>query len=102
MSHGAGRSIHNLFPNLWIDNSHPNDSPKEPLMRIGRFLSPQSLQFFMVEKSLDPKVVVHPQGLEFLRQGEVCEDHVMDLSRNKLVFIKRRPNLLRHTCCPDG
>ena len=71
-------------------------------MRIGRFLPPQSLQFFVIEKGLNPEVIVHPQGLELLGQGEVCEDHIMDLNRNKLVFIKRRPNLLRYTCCPDG
>ena len=71
-------------------------------MRIGRFLTPQSLQFFVIEKGLHPKVVVHPQGFELLGQGEVCENHVMDLSRNKSVFIKRRPDLLRYTCCPDG
>ena len=71
-------------------------------MRIGWFLSPQLLQFFVVEKGLHPQIVVHSKSLELLGQGEVCEDHVMDLSRYKLVFIKRRPNLLRHTCCPDG
>ena len=71
-------------------------------MRIGWFLSPQSLQFLVVEKGLHPKVVIHPQGLELLGQGEVCKDHVMDLSRSKSVFIKRRPDLFRHTCCPDG
>ena len=59
-------------------------------MRIGRFLSPQSLQLFVIEKGLDPKVVVHPQGLKLLGQGEVCEDHVMDLSRYKSVFIKKK------------
>ena len=59
-------------------------------MRIGRFLSAQSLEFFMVEKGLHPKIVVHPQGLELLGQGEVCKDHVMDLSRCKSVFIKRK------------
>ena len=71
-------------------------------MRIGRFLSPQSLQLFVVEKGLNPQVVVHSKSLELLSQGEVCEDHIVDLNRNKLVFIKRRPNLLRYTCCPDG
>ena len=63
-------------------------------MRIGRFLSPQSLQFFVVEKGLHPEVVVHSKSLELLGQREVCEDHIMDLNRNKLVFIKRGPNLL--------
>src|SRR6202000_915550 len=101
MSHGAGRSIHNLFPNLWIDNSHSNDPPKEPLMRIGRFLSPQSLQFFVVKKGLHPQVVVHPQGLELLGQGKVCEDHIMDLNRNKLVFNQNEDRFVMTTCCPD-
>ena len=71
-------------------------------MRIGRFLSPQSLQLFVIEKGLNPEVVVHTKSLEFLGQWEVCKDHVMDLSRYKSVFIKRRPDLLQHTCCPDG
>ena len=57
---------------------------------------------FMVEEGLHPKIVVHSQGLELLGQGEVREDHVMDLSRGKSVFIKRRPDLFQHTCCPDG
>ena len=57
-------------------------------MRIGWFLSPQSLQFLVVEKGLHPKIVVHPQGLELLGQGEVCEDHVMDLSQRESVFTK--------------
>ena len=102
MPHGAGGGFHNLLSSLWIDDPHSNDPPKEPLMRIGQFLSPQSLQLFVVEEGLHPEVVVHPQGLELLGQGEVCEDHVMDLSRDKSVFIKRRPDLLQHTCCPDG
>ena len=102
MSHGASRGVHNLLSSLWIDDPHPDDPPKEPLMRIGRFLPPQSLQLLVVEEGLDPKVVVHPQGLKLLGQGEVCEDHVMDLSRSRSVFIKRRPDLFRHTCCPDG
>ena len=51
-------------------------------MRIGRFLPPQSLQLLVIEKGLDPKVVVHSQGLKLLGQGKVCEDHVMDLSRS--------------------
>ena len=71
-------------------------------MRIGRFLSPQSLKLFMVEEGLNPKVVVHSQGLELLGQWEVREDHIMDLSRSKSVFSNRRPDLLQHTCCPDG
>ena len=43
----------------------------------------------MVEKSLHPEVVVHSKSFDLLGQGKVCEDHVMDLSRNKLVFIKK-------------
>ena len=82
MPHGASRSVHSLLTNLWIDDPHSNDPPKEPLMRIGWFLSPQSLQFFVVEKGLHPKVVIYPQGLELLGQGEVCEDHIVDLSRS--------------------
>src|ERR1700743_2376743 len=66
MPHGASRSVHDLLSCLRIDDSHPNDPPKEPLMSIGRFLSSQSLQFFVVEKGLHPEVVVHPQGLELL------------------------------------
>ena len=65
-------------------------------MRIGRLNSSEPFKFFMVEKGLNPKVVVHPQGLKLLGQGKVREDHIMDLNRNKLVFIKRRPNLLRY------
>ena len=82
MPHGASGSIHGLFTNLWIDDPHSNDPPEEPLMRISWFLTPQSLQLFVVEKGLYPKVVVHPQGLKLLGQGKVCENHVMDLSRS--------------------
>ena len=71
-------------------------------MRISRFLSPQSFQFFVVKEGLNPKEVVHTKSLELLGQRKVCEDHVMDLNRNKSIFIKRRPDLLRYTCCPDG
>ena len=88
MPHGASRSIHNLLPSLRIDNPHSNDPPEKPLMRIGRLLSPQSLEFFMVEKGLHPKVVVHSKSLELLGQREVCKDHVMDLGRDKSVFLK--------------
>ena len=94
MPHGASRGVHNLLSGFWIDDPHSNDPPKEPLMRIGRFLSSQSLQFFVIEKGLHPKVVVHPKSLELLGQGEVCEDYIMDLSQDKSVFIKRRPDLL--------
>src|ERR1700743_3463349 len=81
MPHGTSRGVHNLLTSLWIDDPHSNDPPKEPLMRISRLLSPQSLQFFVVEKGLNPQVFVYPQGLELLGQREVCEDHIMDLSR---------------------
>ena len=40
----------------------------------------------MVEEGLHPEVVVHPKSLELLSQGKVCEDHIMDLNRVKLVF----------------
>ena len=49
----------------------------------------------MVEEGLNPKIIVHPKSLELLGQGKVGEDHVMDLNRNKSVFIKRGPDLLR-------
>ena len=64
-------------------------------MRIGRFLPPEPLQLFVVEKGLDPQVVVHSKSLELLGQREVGENHVMNLGRNKSVFIKRRPDLLQ-------
>ena len=64
-------------------------------MRISQFLSSEPLQLFVVEKGLNPQVVVHPQSLELLRQGKVGKDHIMDLGQNKLVFIKRRPDLLQ-------
>src|SRR6202000_875601 len=96
MSHGASGGVHDLFSCLRIDHHHPDDSPQEPLMRIGWLLSPQSLQFFVVEKGFHPKIVVHSKSLELLGQRKVCEDHIMDLSCNKLVFIKRRPNLLQY------
>ena len=49
----------------------------------------------MVKESLNPKVVVYPQGLELLGQRKVCEDHIMDLNRGKLVFNQLRPDLLQ-------
>ena len=64
-------------------------------MRIGSFLSLEPLQLFVVEEGLNPQVVVHPKSLELLGQREVCEDHIMDLNHNKLVFNKRRPDLLQ-------
>src|SRR6202000_1744371 len=102
MPHRASRGIHDLLPYFRINHPHPDNPPEEPLMRVSRFLTPQSLQFLVVKKGLNPKIVVHSKSLELLGQREVREDHIMDLNRNKLVFIKRRPNLLRHTCCPDG
>ena len=66
MPHGASGGIHNLLSGFWIDDPHPNDPPKEPLMRISRFLSSQSLKFFVVKKGLHPKVVVYSQGFELL------------------------------------
>ena len=99
--HRASRGVHDPLSCFWIYHPHPNDSPQESLVRIGWLLSSEPFKFFMVKKGLHPKIVVYPQGLKLLGQGEVCEDHVMDLSRRKSVFIKRRPDLFRHTCCPD-
>ena len=50
----------------------------------------------MVEEGLHPEIIVHPKSLELLRKRVVGENHVMNLSQNKSVFIKRRPDLLRH------
>src|SRR6202000_105707 len=102
MPHRASRGVHDLLSCFRIDHPHPDNPPKESLMRIVRFLSPQSLQFFVVEKGLHPKIVVHSKSLKLLGQGKVCEDHIMDLNYNKSVFNQLRPDLLRHTCCPDG
>ena len=63
-------------------------------MRICQFLSSKPLQLFMVEKGLNPEVVVHPKSLELLGQRKVGKDHVLNLGQNKSVFIKRRPDLL--------
>ena len=63
-------------------------------MRVCRFLSSEPFQLFMVERGLNPEVVVHPKSLELLGQREVSEDHVMNLGQNKSIFIKRRPDLL--------
>ena len=43
----------------------------------------------MVKEGLHPKIVVHSKSLELLGQGEVCKDHVVDLSRYKSVFSKK-------------
>ena len=64
-------------------------------MRIVRFLSSKPLQLFMVEEGLNPKVVIHSQGFELLGHGKVCENHIMDLHRNKSVFNQLRPHLLQ-------
>ena len=48
-------------------------------MRVCRFLSSEPFQLFMVEKGLNPHIVVHPKSLELLGQREVSEDHVMNL-----------------------
>ena len=40
----------------------------------------------MVEEGLHPQIVIYTKSLELLGQGEVCEDHIMDLNRVKLVF----------------
>ena len=102
MPHGASRGVHNLLPCLRINHPHPDDSPQESLVRISWLHSSEPLEFLVVKEGLHPQIVVHPQGLELLGQGEVCENHVMDLSRGESVFIKRRPDLFQHTCCPDG
>ena len=75
--------------------SPPSGSITPILMRICQFLSPEPLQLFMVEEGLNPEVVIHSKSLELLGQREVGKDHVMNLGRNKSVFIKRRPDLLR-------
>ena len=64
-------------------------------MRIGWLLSPEPLKFFMVKKGLHPEIVVHPQSLELLGKGKVCEDHIIDLNRGKSVFNQLRPDLLQ-------
>ena len=64
-------------------------------MRISWFLSSKPLQLFVVEEGLNPEVVIHSKSLELLGQREVCENHIMDLNCDKLVFIKRGPDLLR-------
>ena len=74
------------FEDSFGDFCHDNNPPKEPLMRVNRFLSSKPLQLFMVEKGLNPEVVVHSKSLELLGQREVCEDHMMDLNCNKSVF----------------
>ena len=90
----ARRKIQHLSC-LRVDYPHPNDPPKEPLMRIIRFLPPEPLQLLMVEEGLNPQVVVHLKSLKLLGQGKVCKDHFMDLNCNKLVCNQWRPDLLR-------
>ena len=79
MPHRSSRGAHALLSSLRIDYSHPNDPPKEPLMRISWFLSSEPLQLFVVEESLNPEAVIHSKSLELLSQREVSEDHVMNL-----------------------
>ena len=55
-------------------------------MGIVQFLSPEPLQFFVVEEGLHPQIVIHTKSLEFLDQGEVCEDHIVDVNHVELVF----------------
>ena len=71
-------------------------------MRIAWFLSPEPLQLFMVEEGLNPQVLIHPKSLELLGQGKVCEDHVMNLNQNKLVFNQKETRFVLTTCCPNG
>ena len=40
----------------------------------------------MIEEGLHLQIVIHPKSLELLGQGEICEDHVMDLNHVKLIF----------------
>ena len=94
MPHGASRGVHGLLTNLWIDDSHSNDSPQESLVWISRLLTPESLQLLMVKEGLNPKIVVYPKSLELLSQREVGEDHIMNLGRTNQSSIKRGPDLL--------
>ena len=55
-------------------------------MWIVRLLSVEVLQLFMIEKGLHPEIIIHPQSLKLLRQQEVCQDHIVDLNSNGLVF----------------
>src|ERR1700743_1621673 len=91
MPHGSSRGVHGLLSILRVNHPHPNNSPQEPLMRISWFYSPESLQLFVVEEGLHPKVVIHPQGFELLGKRKVCEDHVMDLNCKKSVFHQKEP-----------
>ena len=81
MPHGASGCIHCLLTDLGIDDSHSNDSPQESLVWISRLLTSESLQLFMVEEGLNPKIVVYPKSLELLSQREVREDHIVNLGR---------------------
>ena len=54
-------------------------------MRIVWFLPPEPLQPFIVKEGLHPKIVIDSKSLELLGQGEVCEDHVMDLNLSGLI-----------------
>ena len=79
MPHGFCGGVHTLLSSLRIDHSHSDDSPQESLVGIGWFLSSESLQLFMVEEGLNPKIVVHSKSLELWGQREVCKDHIMNL-----------------------
>ena len=95
MPHGSSRGVHSLLSCLWINHPHPDDSPKESLVWIGWLLPPEPLQLLVIEEGLHPEVVVHPKSLKLLGEGEVCEDHIMDLNCGKLVFNQLRPDLLQ-------
>ena len=69
-------------------------------MRIGWFLSLESLQLFVVEEGLNPEVVVHPKSLELLGQREVGKNYIMNLGRNKSVFYQNEDQICYDTCCP--
>ena len=64
-------------------------------MRIIWFLSPEPLQLFVVEEGLHPQIVIHTKSLELLGQGEVCEDHIMDLNLSGLVSSNWKSICLR-------
>ena len=70
-------------------------------MMIVWFLAPKPFQLFMVKKGLHPETIVHPKSLELLGQGEICEDHIMDINSSELVSSQLENHLPKNTCCPD-
>ena len=49
----------------------------------------------MIEEGLHPEVIVHSEGFELLGWEKVCENHVIDLNCNKLVFNQLETDFLR-------